>query len=240
MSHLTNEELLLKHLTQTVLYEGSAQEHLPSAVGILYPESFCEANIFAYSRMQAACVLKGKASARLSVRVRFLQVEKAGEALEREICPRDTTIGKLVQSRAVCYFVSTPNTPAGLKGRVVSQASPIAGCKDAYQVVLTIENCTNIEHPQSLPPEAMLRLAFVSTHAVLNIEEGEFISAQNPPEEWAAAVAACKNHRTYPVLLDESNRTVFCSPVMFFDHPLIPTNLSGDIFEVQPSTGKGG
>jgi hypothetical protein len=232
MTHLSNEELLLKHLTQAFLYEGY--------VGILYPENYCDVNVFAYSRVQTACILKGDASTRLSVRVRFMQVEKAGEAVEREICPRETTIDKLVQSRAVCYFVSTPATPAGLRGRVVLQAFPIAEREGAYRVTLTINNCTIIDNPRTLTPEAALRMAFVSTHAVLGLEEGEFISTQNPPPEWEEAVKECGNERTYPILLGESNRTVLCSPVVLYDHPVVSNGLRGDIFETQPSTGKGG
>jgi hypothetical protein len=240
MNHLSNEELLLKHLTQTFLYEGYvlypsrhtvAKGEDPAPLGILYPESYCDVNVFVYNRIHAACLLKGDASARLSVRVRFLQIEKAGEAIEREICPRETTIDKLVQSRAVCYFVSTPATPVGLRGRVVTQAFPVDGCKDAYRMELSIENCTTIDNPRSLTPETALRLAFASTHAVLALEEGEFISAQNPPVEWVDAVRTCRNERTHPVLVGDSNRMMLCSPVMFYDHPLIRTGFKGDIFD---------
>jgi hypothetical protein len=227
MTYLSNEELLLKHLTQAFLYEGY--------VGILYPECCCGVGDFTYSRVQTACILKGDASTRLSVRVRFLQVEKAGEAIEREICPREATIDKLVQSRAVCYFVSTPTTPVGLRGRVVLQAFPIAEHQDAYRVTLTIENCTIIDHLQTLTPETALRMAFVSTHAILGLEEGEFISTQNPPPEWEAAVKECGNERTYPILIGESNRTVLCSPVILYDYPLVSSGLRGDIFETHPA-----
>ena len=166
---------------------------------------------------------------RLSVRVRFLQVEKPGEAIEREISPRETTLEKLVQARAACYFVSTPASPAGLKGRVVMQAFPVEGIDDAFRVVVSIENCTAPDDAGT--PETVLKHAFVSTHTILRLRDGAFISNQNPGPDWEEAVKGCINERTYPVLIGDANGIILSSPVILYDHPRLHGDARGDIFD---------
>ena len=230
----------MKELVHTVLYQGyslypfpektPANRHM-SPFGVLYPERYCALDPHIHHRMQTALVVKGMAAMRLSVRVRFLQVEKSGEAMEREIFPRETTIEKLMQSRVTCYFVSTPASPAGLKGRVVMQAFPIGGRDDAFRIVIAVENCTQPEETAEITPEMALRQAFVSTHTVLRIRDGEFISSQNPGSDWKEAIKECFNERTFPVLIGEDNRIMLSSPVILYDHPRLYGDNRSDIFD---------
>jgi hypothetical protein len=247
MNTLSNEELLLKDLTHSLLYEGYAlyptrrklMSGAPAPFGVLYPEAWCEENIFMYSKMQTSCIFTGAARSWLSIRIGFLQVEKGGEAIEREICPRDTMVEKLVQSRAVCYFVSRPASPAGLRGRVIMQAFPVAGPVDAFRIMVLIENCSLVDEPRLLSPEAALKLAFVSTHTILRAEEGEFISCQEPATGWAEAVKTCINRHTWPVLIGEENRVMLSSSIILHDHPRVSA-MRGDIFESAHPPGKEG
>jgi hypothetical protein len=181
--------------------------------------------------MQTACIVKGDPAMRLSVRVRFLQVEKPGEALEREISPRETTVEKLVQARAACYFVSTPASPGGLKGRVVMQAFPVEGVDNAFRIMVGVENCTVPEDSGPQTQETLLKQAFISTHTILRIREGQFISNQNPGPEWEDAFKECINERTFPVLIGDANLIMLSSPVILYDHPRLHGDSKGDIFD---------
>ncbi|HXB95354.1 MAG TPA: hypothetical protein VNU70_09355 [Puia sp.] len=237
-TNLSEDEAVLKELVHTLLYQGyslypfrdaPSNNRPPTPFGVLYPERYCLANTHVHNRMQTACIVKGGPDMRLSVRVRFLQVERPGEAIEREISPRETTLEKLVQARAACYFVSTPASPAGLKGRVVMQAFPVEGSEDAFRVIVSIENCTVPEDAGA--PETVVKYAFVSTHTILRLRDGSFISNQNPGPHWEAAVKECINERTYPVLIGEANGIMLSSPVILYDHPRLRGDARDDIFD---------
>jgi len=236
----SEEEGVLKELVHTLLYQGynlfpygeqTSAVRPPKPFGVLYPERYCPANSHLYYSMQTACIVKGDPAMRLSVRVRFLQIEKPGEAQEREITPREATVEKLLESRAACYFVSTPASPAGLKGRVVMQAFPIEGMDDAFRIVVGVENCTVFDEPGPLTPETLLKQAFVSTHTIIRVRDGRFISNQNPGPEWEEAVKECVNERTFPVLIGDSNNTILSSPVILYDHPRLHGDGRGDLFD---------
>jgi hypothetical protein len=237
---LSEDEAILNELVHTLLYQGyslfpflekSPGSRPPTPFGVLYPERYCPLNAHMHHRMQTALIVKGAPGMRLTVRVRFLQVEKAGEAVEREISPRETTIEKLVQARTACYFASTPGSPADLRGRVVMQAFPVEGLANAFRIVIGVENCTLPEDTVTVTPEIILKHAFVSTHTIFRIRDGEFISSQNPGPEWGDAVKECVNERTFPVLIGEENRIMLSSPVILYDHPRLHGDNRSDIFD---------
>jgi hypothetical protein len=237
---LSEDEAILNELVHTLLYQGyslfpflekTPGSRPPTPFGVLYPERYCPQNSPIHHRMQTALVVKGTPAMRLSVRVRFLQIEKPGEAVEREITPREITVEKLVQARATCYFVSTPASPADLKGRVVMQAFPVEGTENAFRIVISVENCTSPEEGPVVTAELVLKHAFVSTHTILRIRDGEFISNQNPAPEWEEAVKECINERTFPVLIGEGNRIMLSSPVILYDHPRLHGDNRSDIFD---------
>ena len=237
---LSEGEAILKELVHTLLYQGyslfpflekTTGSKPPTPFGVLYPERLCTHNSHMHYRMQTALVVKGSPAMRLSVRVRFLQVEKAGEAVEREISPRETTVEKLLQARATCYFVSTQAAPSGLKGRVVMQAYPVEGLDSAFRIVIVVENCTLPEEMAVITPEIVLKQSFVSTHTILRISDGEFLSNQNPGPEWVDAIKDCINERTFPVLIGDDNHIMLSSPVILYDHPRLHGATGSDIFD---------
>src|SRR6185437_13815380 len=239
-TNLSEEEAILNELVHTLLYQGyslfpflekTPGNRPPTPFGVLYPERYCPFNPHMHCRMQTALVVKGTPAMRLSVRVRFLQVEKPGEAVEREISPRETTIEKLLQARAACYFISTPASPADLKGRVLMQAFPIDGTDTAFRIVVGVENGTIPEETAPVTAEIVLKHAFVCTHTILRIRDGEFVSNQNPGPEWEEAVKDCINDRTFPVLIGEDNRIMLSSPVILYDHPRLHGDTRSDIFD---------
>ncbi|HST20797.1 MAG TPA: hypothetical protein VLR90_06760, partial [Blastocatellia bacterium] len=73
----------------------------------------------------------------------------------------------------------------------------------------------------------------VSTHTILSVREGEFVSSLDPPDEFRDAVAHCNNIGTWPVLVgDEGERGVMLSsPIILYDYPQIAPESSGDLFD---------
>jgi hypothetical protein len=75
--------------------------------------------------------------------------------------------------------------------------------------------------------------ALVSTHTILSIRGGEFVSLLDPPDEWWDAAAACRNIGTYPVLVGEEGERdcLLSSPIILYDYPQIAQESAGDLFD---------
>ena len=81
--------------------------------------------------------------------------------------------------------------------------------------------------------ESTLRQTFVSTHTVLEVEGGEFVSLMDPPEEFREAVRECENLKTWPVLVGEegARNMLLSSPIILCDYPQIAPESPGDLFD---------
>ena len=74
---------------------------------------------------------------------------------------------------------------------------------------------------------------FVSTHTILRLEDGEFVSLMDPPEEMTQLAEECENLKTWPVLAGEEGdkHTVLSSPIILYDYPRIAPESPGDLFD---------
>ena len=103
------------------------------------------------------------------------------------------------------------------------------------KVTVRILNQTAMAESELLDPEAVLQRTFASTHTILSIQSGEFISAMDPGDEFKAAARSCKNIGTWPVLVgDESKRersTMLSSPIILYDYPKIAAESAGNLFD---------
>lgn len=73
----------------------------------------------------------------------------------------------------------------------------------------------------------------VSTHTILGVRDGEFVSLLDPPAEFRSAASACCNVGTWPVLVGEadSKDTMLSSPIILYDYPQIAPESVGDLFD---------
>lgn len=81
--------------------------------------------------------------------------------------------------------------------------------------------------------EAVLKQTFVSTHAILRVEGGEFVSLLEPPQGHEVAAEACENVGVWPVLVGEEGerRSMLASPIILYDYPQIAPESPGDLFD---------
>ena len=89
--------------------------------------------------------------------------------------------------------------------------------------------------PVVLPPtrdEALMR-SLVSTHAILNVVGGQFISMTDAPTELQDAVNDCKNIGVWPVLVGEAGEkdAMLAAPIILYDYPEIAPESPGDLFD---------
>jgi hypothetical protein len=99
-----------------------------------------------------------------------------------------------------------------------------------FRLTVTIANATPWEGGSR---EEVLRRTFCSTHTVLQVQGGEFVSLTDPPEELREAAEACENSGTWPVLVGEEGErhTLLSSPIILSDYPQIAPESPGDLFD---------
>ncbi|HEY5195025.1 MAG TPA: hypothetical protein VIJ39_14305 [Solirubrobacteraceae bacterium] len=87
--------------------------------------------------------------------------------------------------------------------------------------------------PQSNTRKDALCQTFCSTHAVLRVRRGEWVSLTDPPDELRADAEACENIGVWPVLVGEEGdmSTMLASPIILSDHPEIAPESPGDLFD---------
>ena len=85
----------------------------------------------------------------------------------------------------------------------------------------------------SLAHNDILPYAFVSTHSILALGDGKFVSLLDPPNAWRDAAAACTNAGTYPVLAGEPGQrdVMLSSPIILYDYPEVAAESPGDLFD---------
>ena len=80
--------------------------------------------------------------------------------------------------------------------------------------------------------EGLLR-SLVSTHTILGLRAGEFVSLLDPPDPWRDLAAGCRNEGTWPVLVGENGAkdTMLSSPIILYDYPQVAPESPGDLFD---------
>jgi hypothetical protein len=122
-----------------------------------------------------------------------------------------------------------------LIGAVVISAERVPGDyeTDLYRLSVQIENTTPVVLGEEERRDAILLQSFVSTHTILRVHEGSFVSLLETPEEFQEAAQACQNRRTWPVLVGEPGERdiMLSSPIILYDYPQIAPESPGALFD---------
>ncbi len=102
-----------------------------------------------------------------------------------------------------------------------------------FKVTVRIKNLTAFENANERSREEALLHSLVSTHTILSLKNGEFVSLLEPPDGLSEAVAACENIKTYPVLAGTEGEKdcMLSSPIILYDYPQIAQESAGDLFD---------
>lgn len=109
-----------------------------------------------------------------------------------------------------------------------------ASCQDdTFKVTVRIRNLTSSESSEHQSRADALNHSFVSTHTILTVEDGEFVSMLDPPEALKSLAADCNNIGTWPVLVGEEGQrnTILSSPIILYDYPQIAPESPGGLFD---------
>jgi hypothetical protein len=105
--------------------------------------------------------------------------------------------------------------------------------EDLFKVRVSVRNRTPFAGAQHASRENALLSSLVSTHTILGVQNGKFVSLLAPPEQLSELTARCKNAGTWPVLVGEEGQrdTVLSSPIILYDYPQIAPESAGDLFD---------
>ena len=120
----------------------------------------------------------------------------------------------------------------GVRGTLDVRAEPLPdpvddhlGGTHLYQLTVTIHNTTAWTGHRNDPHsrKGAMRQAFISTHTILRVRNGDFISLLEPAPIYADAAESCRNIGTWPVLVGEpgERHTILSSPIILYDYPQI-------------------
>jgi hydrogenase maturation protease len=174
------------------------------------------------------------------------------EAVERTVTPGEASLGELAarpRSHAFSFPAGRELEPlrdpaGGIAGVLVRTREAIAGSIELsseevepglFQVAVEIGNRTPFEDAERKTRDEALMRALVSTHTILGVREGEFVSLLDPPERWREVAARCRNHGTWPVLVGDQEAgemdTMLSAPIILYDYPRLAPESPGDLFD---------
>jgi hypothetical protein len=158
----------------------------------------------------------------LLFRERTLTIDiEAGSSREPLTAPDGTTVGALER------------TWQGIRGELRFAAEQVTA--ECYRLTVKITNQTPwpAASPGGTARSDILRRTMISTHTILAVQRGAFISLLDPPVGYEAAAAGCTNIKTWPVLAGEpGERTLLLSsPIILYDYPQIAPESHGNFFD---------
>jgi hypothetical protein len=136
------------------------------------------------------------------------------------------TVGVILRRQQAIEGVIDVKTSEMIGDLAVSNESP-------SKITVKILNRTPYEDAADRSRDDALMRSFVSTHTILRVEKGEFISLLDPPEPFRDCASECHNVGTYPVLVGEEGirDCMLSSPIILYDYPQIAPESAGNLYD---------
>ena len=206
---------MLDELVHTLLYEGyalypytpgAAKNATPTPFGIVYPPAYAAECAGAFDHARVECLAEPGPGATLSATLRYLAPTGARhEAGERRVELGPAAVG----GRATAEFPG---------GRFTLRSDAADGGR--VRVRACVHNTASAT--PGLDRAAALERSLVSTHVLVRISAGRFVS----PLE-----AGCKSVNIWPVLATPEDDVVLGAAIVLPDHPRISPRSGGDLFD---------
>ena len=171
------------------------------------------------------------------------------EAAERAVpLPHVSLAGILGAPRAIPFSFPATRTLEPIRdhlgyitGVIVREQDAVAGLVelsaepvDATVTKLTVRVINKTPEPRQGFDDSddLVMRTFASTHTILTVRNGTFLSLIDPPDAHASAAQHCRNLGSWPILVgDESAQerdTLVASPIILYDYPRIGAEIPGD------------
>ena len=252
---------LVEDIADAVLYEGyMLYPYRASAVknqqrwnfGVLHPRAFSESQSGhdAWSSRTECLARAFDESASITFRLRFLHLLERRNARQpaltfQEGTPRDVITSALnlaeLSRKPQQYSFAFPageeadavvsRRRESVEGRIEAQAELLAG--GVFRLQFRVFNIALIDDESRFNRDQSLLRSLVSAHSMIQIEDGEFISLLDPPDELRDAAAQCHNEGVWPVLVGEDGvrDAMLASPIILYDYPKIAPESAGNLFD---------
>jgi hypothetical protein len=189
---------------------GATKNATPTPFGIIYPAVYAAecAGAFDHQRLECLATLEPEhATPELSVELRWL--EQTGEG--QEGTARSVALGPVA--------IGSRETLAFDRGRLTVRSEPAEDGEHTY-VRVCVHN--SVEAEPGLDRPAALRQSLISTHIVLRIAGGKFVS----PLE-----AGLRSINTFPVLASAADDVIIGAAIALPDHPQLAPESLGSLFD---------
>ncbi|MDB5041385.1 MAG: hypothetical protein JWN27_2111 [Candidatus Eremiobacteraeota bacterium] len=171
------------------------------------------------------------------------------EAVEREITLTLEATPGTTTSIPIAIGGGSDEEPlydeSGVRGRLVRVRCPLSGtlsvvCEAVSGVPalrklrIRVENRSRVVAGERA---GALRTALVSTHLLLAVDGGAFVSVLDPTADAAAATESLQNRHVFPVLVGDAaadpqrSTLVLSSPIILYDYPAIAAQTDADAFD---------
>lgn len=131
------------------------------------------------------------------------------------------------------------DSTGAVAARIVRRRQPVVAtvrvstepCGALLKIRVRIENVTPCHGATLDQRDEAVRQSLASTHAILAIDDGAFVSLIDPPQAMSALAATCVNTNTFPVLAGAagSRGVILSSPFILYDYPAIAPESQGDL-----------
>jgi hydrogenase maturation protease len=172
------------------------------------------------------------------------------EASERQFAPEAWTLGDLAARpwRGAFLFPEgrrreiVRESAGDVVALIVREQDAVAGqlevsaekvAPDVFKVRVTVENHAVLDDAGARLRDDALMRSLVSSHVILSVRGGDFISCFDPPEELRDAAAACQHIGVWPVLVGKpgATDTMLAAPIILYDYPRVADESPGDLFD---------
>ena len=198
----------MNELVDSLLWEGYAlypytpgatKNATPTPFGIVYPPASARTLESTYDHLELQCVVEGVA--RITAEVRFLLPSGERHVAEAQ---RIEGVGDF--------------EVGGLRVHTALELTALDGGRS--RVSYRVENRTEV--PDGLDRGEALRHSLISTHPLLRVDGGRFISQLDAP---------CDSVNTWPVLASPENDAMLGAAIILPDHPQIAAESRGNLFD---------
>ncbi len=218
----------LEQLVDSLLYEGYAlypytpgatKNATPTPFGIVYPPAYAQELDSTFAHLEMRCVLEAPPDAVLSAEVRFLAAAGARHQADAHRVPLSgAMVGSLaaVPARRDISLRCEGGPPLVVALELAAEPRG----DGEYEVVFRVENRTVV--PSGLDRAGALARSLLSTHPVIRVAGGRFLSALERP---------CDSVNTFPVLASAADDAVLGAAIVLPDHPQIAPESRGSLFD---------
>jgi hypothetical protein len=118
-----------------------------------------------------------------------------------------------------------------VEGEIEATAAAVG--KGLFRLTFLVLNRTPLDDDGYANRDDVLLRTLVSTHILLGVCGGKFVSLLEPPDECREAAASCRNLGVWPVLAGAagSKDTMLSSPIILYDYPRVAPESPGNLFD---------